>query len=500
MPKFEIFRGNNGKVLKHFRHDNVFLVFFILFAMVLGIFIAATVMFYSHQQNSNIIQSGVFIKGVNVSGLTKEEAIELVSKELSYQMHDHIELTYKNYNYYVEIEQIGAKFDIESSVNYALSIAKTGNFFDDLNKYIAVLMTNIDIEPMLVYDEEALQSYLETIEANLPDQLEQFGYYVEDDELIITNGINGAGIEFDELKKMIISAIQDISYSRSYIQIPTYIKYPEPIDVEAVHNDVYRQVEDAYFTTEPYAVFADVTGIDFDVNKMKSMIEENPEQEEYTIGLDYTKPNITVNDLGKEAFPDLIGSFSTKYATSNTDRTTNLRLAASKINGTVVMPGEIFSYNKVVGKRTIAAGYKEAAIYQDGGVTSGLGGGICQISSTLYNAAIQANMEIEERRNHMFVPSYADAGKDATVVWGSTDFKFKNRRDYPIKIEAHVGGGIAEINIYGLRTDNEYDLSIYSKTIKSTSTTLVVESYRAYKRDGEIVKMDKLYTDTYKKH
>ena len=167
------------------------------------------------------------------------------------------------------------------------------------------------------------------------------------------------------------------------------------------------------------------------------------------------------------------------------------------------MPGEIFSYNKVVGKRTIAAGYKNAAIYQDGGVTDGLGGGICQISTTLYNAAIEAGMLIEERRNHMFVPSYISAGKDATVVWGSTDFKFENRRNYPIKIEASVSGGIAQVKIYGLKTNEEYDiydLSIESKTIKSTSTSLVVESYRVYKdSNGNVVKRDKLYTDTYKK-
>ncbi len=500
MPDFEIFRGNTKKILKHFRHDNFILVFIILLAIVIGIFISAVVFFYSNQQNSNVIQSGVFIKGINVSGLTKEEAIELVNEELSYQMNDHIELTYKNHNYYVEIEQIEAKFDVESSVNYALSLAKTGNFFENLTQYISILMTNIDIDPKLTYNEEALNSYLETIESNLPDQLEQYGYYIEDDNLYITNGVNGAGIEYDELKKLILDAIQDISYSRGYIQIPTYTKYPDPIDVDAIHKDVYREVKDAYFTTEPYAVFADVTGIDFDVDAVKAFINENPNVSEYEIPLNYTKPAITVNDLGREAFPDLIGSYSTKYPTSNKDRTTNLKLAANKINGTVVMPGEIFSYNKVVGKRTIAAGYKEAAIYQDGEVTSGLGGGICQISTTLYNAVIAANMEIETRRNHMFVPSYADAGKDATVVWGSTDFKFKNRRDYPIKIEAFVEDGIARVNIYGLLTDDEYDISLYTRTIKSTDTTLVVESYREYRKDGQVVKRDKLYTDTYKKH
>ena len=232
------------------------------------------------------------------------------------------------------------------------------------------------------------------------------------------------------------------------------------------------------------------------------MIEEKPKAEEYIIDLIYTNPQITVNDFGMEAFPDLLASVSTKYV-NNPDRTTNLRLAAQKINGAVVLPGEIFSYNKVVGKRTIAAGYKNAAIYQDGQVTDGLGGGICQISTTLYNAVIEAGMLIEERRNHMFVPSYADAGKDATVVWGATDFKFENRRPYPIKIEATVSGGIAEIKIYGLKTDEEYDrykLSIGSKTIKNTNSTLVVESYRLYEdENGNVVKQDKLYTDTYKK-
>ena len=503
MPDFQIFKGNTKKVFKMFRHDNIAFVFTILLAIVLGICIAAVSFFYANIQNSNTLQSGIFIKGINVSGLTKEEAVALINNELASQMNDHLELSYKNNTYYVEIEQIGAKFNIEDSVEYAFNIAKTGTFKENIIQYFSVLFTNINIEPKLVYDDDALSEYLYTIEANLPDQLIQPSYYIEDDELVITNGTNGVGIVYNELKELIIDAIEDVSYSNSKIVIPTYIQYPDSIDVDAIHSEVYREVENAYFTTEPYAVIADVTGIDFDVDEMKRKIDENPLDEDYSIGLIYTQADITVKDLGKEAFPDLLASFSTKYVTSNTDRTTNLRLAANKIDGTVIMPGEIFSYNKVVGKRTIAAGYKNAAIYQDGGVTDGLGGGICQISTTLYNAAIEAGMLIEERRNHMFVPSYISAGKDATVVWGSTDFKFENRRNYPIKIEASVSGGIAQVKIYGLKTNEEYDiydLSIESKTIKSTSTSLVVESYRVYKdSNGNIVKRDKLYTDTYKK-
>ena len=500
MPEFEIFKGNNKKILKMFRRDNVLVVFFILTAVVIGLCIAATIMFYSNQQEANTIQSGVFIKNINVSGLTKEEAITLVNNELNNLMNDHIELVYKNNVYYLEVEQIEAKFDVESSVSFALDIAKSGNFIQDINQYINVLMGNINIEPNLIYNDELLTEYITHIEKNLPDQLQQADYYVEDDELIITNGVNGAGIEYEKLKEDLISAIQDISFSKRYISIPTYVQYPDPINLDTIHEEIYCAPENAYFTTEPYAVYADVTGIDFNIDMIRNEIEQNPEAEEYKTDLIYTKPEITVDDLGKDAFPDLLGSFSTNYATSNTDRTTNLRLASNKIDGKVIMPGDEFSYNRVVGKRTIAAGYKEAAIYQDGQVTNGLGGGICQISTTLYNAAIEANMEITSRRNHMFVPSYSDAGKDATVVWGSTDFKFKNTREYPIKIESSVSGGVAKINIYGLKTDDEYDISIETQTIKNTSSSLVVDSYKVYRKDGIIVQSEKLDRDKYKKH
>ena len=416
-------------------------------------------------------------------------------------MNDHITLTYKNHEFYVNIEQIEAKFDIEASVNFAFNVAKSGNIIKDTKEYISVLMNHIDIEPKLTYNEDALNRYLENIEANLPDQLVQSSYYVEDDEIIITNGTNGAGIVVDEMKDTIIAAIQDVSYSNRYIDIPTYVKYPDPIQVEAIHSEVYRAPENAYFTTEPYAVFSEVVGIDFSIDEMKQKINENPDAEEYAVSLNYTIPEVTVKDFGMEAFPNLLATYSTNYAASNKDRTTNLRLASNKINGTVVMPGETFSYNKVVGKRTIAAGYKEAAIYQDGQVTSGLGGGICQVSTTLYNAVIAADLGITSRRNHMFVPSYVTAGKDATVVWGSTDFKFENTRDYPIKIESSVSGGVATVSIYGLKTDNEYDsIRIEAKTIKSTNTSLVVDAYRVYRKDGQVVRSEKISRDTYKKH
>lgn len=188
--------------------------------------------------------------------------------------------------------------------------------------------------------------------------------------------------------------------------------------------------------------------------------------EEYRFNLIYTEPDVKVSDFGMEAFPDILGSFSTRYS-NNPDRTTNLRLASNAMTGKVLMPGEVFSFNSIVGQRTAARGYKNAAIYADGTVQDGLGGGICQVVTTLYNAVVHADLEITDRRNHMFVPSYAQPGFDATVAYGSQDFKFKNSRDYPVKIVSSVENGICQVTVYGLKTDDEYDVTIEAEIIKT---------------------------------
>ncbi len=148
-----------------------------------------------------------------------------------------------------------------------------------------------------------------------------------------------------------------------------------------------------------------------------------------------------------------------------------MNIACQKINEKVVLPGETFSYNKALGVRSVATGYKNAKVYSNGEVVDGIGGGICQISSTLYNSALMANLEIVERRNHQFVTSYVPAGRDATVVYGMTDFKFKNTRKYPIRIIASAKNGIATVSLYGIKEENEYTFTFSTKTIASIPFT-----------------------------
>ena len=141
---------------------------------------------------------------------------------------------------------------------------------------------------------------------------------------------------------------------------------------------------------------------------------------------------ITVHDK----YAKTLATYTTYFDASNTNRSTNLRLAIKSINGTVLQPGDTFSFNGVVGERTAARGYKTAIVFEGGQSVPGLGGGICQVSSTLFNAALMANQKIVERHYHSATISYVPLGRDATVAYGSKDFKFRNNKSVPVKIEA----------------------------------------------------------------
>ncbi len=477
--------------------NNIIFIYTLLVAITTIIVIATILAFYFKIKNSDLLLNNIYIKGIEVSNLTKKEAISKVKKELNEKMQNHIVLKYNNYQFYVEPEQFEAKFDVESAVEYAYNLSKSGNIINDTKQYFNVIFNGINIEPKFSYDKDELEFYLQGIQEELPDQVKQSSYYIEDDSLILTAGKTGENIYLDKLENIIVDEITNLDYENSIYEIPTYTVYPELVDIQKIHDEVYTEMENAYFTKDPYMIYVEKEGVDFSVEELENKINENPYEEEYKVALSITKPEVTIDDIGIDAFPDQLSTYATKYV-NNANRTTNLRLAAAKINSKVIMPGETFSFNKVVGERTVSAGYKNAAIFVNGSVEDGLAGGICQISTTLYNAANLADLEVTERRNHSLLASYAEPGRDATVVWGSSDLKFQNSRNYPIKILFTVSDGLARCSIYGLKNENEYDVSLETVTVKKTSTTMVVDAYKVYKQNGVVVKKEKLHRDTYK--
>ena len=185
------------------------------------------------------------------------------------------------------------------------------------------------------------------------------------------------------------------------------------------------------------------------------------------IAAEVEEPSITAEDNGYVT--DLIGSYQTTYTMSDKNRNTNLEVGCNYINGTVLAPGEVFSANVELGPQTYAGGYKDAAVYNNGKVESGIAGGVCQVTTTLYNAVIMAELEIVERHPHSMTVGYVPLGRDAAVAGTYKDLKFKNNTEYPVLIEAYASGGKLVMNIYGHEVHDssrrvEYE-TVYEATV-----------------------------------
>lgn len=464
----------NSKKEKHIKNKNILVLTVI--ATISAILLIFSTIFALLNLGKRTIAKGVSIKGIDVSNLTVEEATNKINEAINVELLLGINLVYgDDYAIDFDANQIQYTYDISSAVKQAYQIGKNENIIFNNYALIGTVLFGKNIEPEASYNEESLNGIMEDIGSKVPGLVVQASYYREGDQLIINNGKPGIVVNKDKLKQDILekiknrNAIEIMKNSQEEIvQIQVENTNPAPIDLDKIYAEIHTEPKDAYYTMEPFQLFAEEDGVDFAITMEEAKAIINSQvQEEYSIPLKLTPATKTIDDIGTEAFPYLVSSYTTKYDASNTNRSGNLKLSANKINGTVLMPGEEFSFNEVVGKRTIEDGYRNAKIYENGQVVDGLAGGICQISSTLYNAVLLANLEVTERRNHSFTSTYVPAGRDATVVYGTQDFKFKNSRSYPIKIEANVANGIAEFKIHGIKEEVEYEIKIIPVTTQT---------------------------------
>ena len=481
-------------------HTTALQVILIIASIILAIFLIFFLTFTIVNTKSNKIISNIFIQNYDISNLTQEDAVKKMNNIITSQIPEEITLKHNDYETSISTKELNIQFDTTTAVNDAYKIGRTGNLLQNDLTILETKLQRKQFSLKLSLDTDTLKKQLQDISGKLPDKVKESSYYIEGSNLILTKGETGVVVDVDKTASEIIEQIQNLNVKNNSIEISTEEKSPSALDIDSIHSELYSEAKDAYFTQNPYAIFPSENGVDFaiSIDEAKAMLQED--KEEYAIPLKVLYPSVTTNMLGSEAFPNLLSQYSTSYSTRDQKRTTNLRLAANKINGTVLMPGETFSYNKVVGERTIAAGYQEAPIYVSGKVVDGLGGGICQITTTLYNAVVYANLDIVERSNHQFVPSYAPASRDATVVYGSIDFKFKNNRNYPIKIVCSVQNGIANFQIYGLKTDNDYEVTISNRVTGTTSNAIYSQAYKILKQNGQVVSSTLLSQDVYKRH
>lgn len=432
--------------------------------------------------NNTKIHKNISIQGVSVSGDDNKEANEKITNLVDSKKANSITLKHGDYTESITFEQLNTMYDVNDAISQAYNIGRSGNIITNNYQILSTFFKKRNITLKVDLSDDSLNALIDDIENKLPDAKKEYSYYIEDENLIIKNGKAGAVVKKEELKNDIKQTISNISNSDNTIEIPVENANPSDIDLDKIISEVTKKAKDAYISENPEKIHAEKKGVELAITKEEAQKILSEDKDEYTIPLKIIEPQITVASLGAKAFTDKLASFTTDFDASNTNRANNLKIAAEKLNGTVVNPGETFSYNQTIGQRTIAAGFKEANAYSGGDVVLDVGGGICQLSSTLYNAALLSNLEIVERHNHSFKTAYVAAGRDATVSWGGVDFKFKNNRNYPIKIEAQAEDGVASVNIYGIKQDDDYTVLIESKELE------IIKQNVEYKEDNSLEK------------
>lgn len=326
------------------------------------------------------------------------------------------------------------------------------------------------------------------------------------DALEITVGAPKRELNADELYDFILEA-----YGKAIFEVEYDLteEYPELIDLDALMKKYGTEPVNATYDEDTFDVTKETLGFGFDKKAVLEQLEAAKPGDVVTVPLTDLEPPITEKLLKSVLFSDVLGSYDSPHTYDN-NRTHNLELACAMINGTILKPGEVFSFNDTVGERTAAKGYREATAYVSGGdLKQETGGGICQVASTLYISALQAEMEILSRAEHMYMVTYCPCGLDATIYWGSLDFKFRNTSDYPIRIDASVSDGYVHFKIIGTET-RDYTVKLdavctaYVEPVVDKENQKISGNYCIYKSyiyrydaDGNEISHDYIATSQY---
>ena len=355
---------------------------------------------------TDTISKNVYIGGVNVSGMTEEQATKAVEEKLGKGTGGNYTVKIGDETTTATAENFGMEWTNREVVHEAMEVAKGGNLIKQYKDKKDLQVEPKNFEVAYAPNEQAVKTYVEKL-------AEEYNRDAEEGDITFANG------------------------------------YPEVTGGE--------------------------TGIAVNVDQSVSSIMKALEGDgtELTVVAEVQKPSVTKEELSQ--VKDVLGTATTYYGSSY-ERNTNVEVGASKINGTLIMPGETFSVTAAVTPFNADNGYYPAPSYESGQVVDTYGGGICQVSTTLYNAVLKAELQVDERHNHTMLVSYVDPSKDAAIAEGLMDFIFTNNTDAPIYIYGVGYQGTLNFTIYGHETrDPNRSISFRSETLSQTDASTNVK-------------------------
>lgn len=355
----------------------------IILAIIIGSIVAYIVSIQKKvEQWNDKIYPNVYVENVNLSGMTKEKAIEVLEKDVKEPVeHKAIKVQAADKSIEIKYSDLSPEYNIDETVNEAMNYGKDLNLFEKNNLIEGKDKKELNLD--FKYDESKLTDYEKKLTEMVNQNAKNATISISGGNISVIDGEDGRAIEEDKMVSLVKEAINANPEGNSVVEVPVEV----------------------------------------------------------------TKPKITKEMLSK--IDGVIGSFTTSYTSSDASRSANVEIAAKTVNGTILMPGDTFSYNNTLGERTTAKGYRDGAAYVGNKVVMVTGGGICQVSTTLYRAVLRAGIMPTERHNHSMTTTYSGPSEDATVSWGSLDYQFKNTYDFPIYIQGYTSNKHVTFNIYG---------------------------------------------------
>jgi len=488
----------------------IVLVFLLLLAFIL---------ISTSKLNRTTFYAGMHIGDIDVSGMTQAEAREAVSIRYQDAMSQTIILSSGDHLKDVYLPNLSAELDLAASIEQAYSVGRTGNLFHRLNMVNTIKKEGFVSPPILSCDDVMLETVIGELALLIDIPETKMQVVISDNEMTVTRGKPGKRIILEKAIARFKTEALTAPNGKLSLEPENIIpKEPNIDDLYATYcgdpvNASYKIENQKLIITE------EKDGVMFNKADAQKILDEAM-GDTIRIPVVVTPAEINVEQVKSELFPTLLSRYSSSYNAGDVSRSHNVALASEKINEVVLAPGDVFSYNDTVGPRTIDRGFRTANVYVGNKVEPGIGGGICQVSSTLFNAVVLADLKIVYRTNHSLPVSYVPLGRDATVSYGSIDFKFANNTSAPIKIVASASGGRNIVSIYGVKENPGRTIEISTQHISTIPSKLVQKedpelpagtinveqagsngstynTYKITKENGAVVKNELLTKSTY---
>ena len=436
----------------------------------------------------DVIYPNVTVEAVDLGGMTKEEAQAALEKAVQEVPLDETRgvvftvSTDQGEIQTVEVPLSGVAIDYAATVERAWAVGRDASFLARGGWYLKCLNQGSEILPVY-QNSDNLGTILGTIQEALGREPVAPSWEVSGTDLVLVKGTPGNKVDQQVIEDQILEHLGEndiVTLSGAQAQFDIRLEQlpPETLDLANILTQIEKPVQNAQFDKAQKIFKQDSVGVSFDADEAQKTFDAMDWGEKRALPLTITQPTVTVADLSGQLYQDTLGFCTTNIA-GTVNRVENIKLAAKFFNGAVIMPGEEFSYNGLVGSRQASRGFLPAPAYVGGESVQETGGGVCQGSSTVYLAALRANLQITERYPHGYITRYVPEGMDATVYYGAKDFKFKNNTPFPLKVLASVSGRSLTVNIVGTKSDNI--------TVEMTNEVVGTTAYKTvYKTDASV--------------